>query len=127
MTSASGFTDVWPYFVQPCGSSEFHVCIGSQGAKKAVGYKLSHNLFFCSQLSKRLLLLFMFTEGLLFNLATAVTFHVHFRSLLLMCKLSMDVGKQDNLGIAEGPQPDFPPTFYNHTGLIDCLSSTSHF
>lgn len=69
----------------------------------------------------------MFTEGLLFNLATAVTFHVHFRSLLLMCKLSMDVGKQDNLGIAEGPQPDFPPTFYNHTGLIDCLSSTSHF
>lgn len=45
----------------------------------------------------------MFTEGLLFNLATAVTFHVHFRSLLLMCKLSLDIGKQDNLGIAEGP------------------------
>lgn len=51
----------------------------------------------------------MFTEGLLFNLATAVTFHVHFRSLLLMCKLSLDIGKQDNLGIAEGPWRDFPP------------------
>lgn len=94
---------MWPYFAQPCGSSEFHVCIGSQGGKKAVGYKLSHNLFFSSQLSKRLLLLFMFTEGLLFNLAIAVTFHVHFRPLLLMCKLSLDIGKQDNLGIAEHP------------------------
>lgn len=58
----------------------------------------------------------MFTEGLLFNLATAATVRVHFRSLPLMCKSSMDIGSQGSFDIIEAPKLASP--FYNQPSLV---------